>query len=439
MESAIDSFKTILADLYGGLRARFLLATLVLVLVVLGGFVYAIDRYLELAESQSIEVYLVHNMDWFEHAYRLNSSATPPPRHDLRYFVVPTDEISRLPEALRTLEPDVPRERRLPPDNIEAAAIRRDVDGHSLFLVQSIQRIETLEAHLAVVAWSLAGGALLLAIVLGIWLSNLVIRPVRRLAGDIRAAIPGAPRGAISTISRDPSIRQIAESFEDVLIRFDAFAARERHFTEDASHELRTPLAVILNAAELMTGEPGLDARSAARLKRILTAGRHMRDMIELLLYLAREDGGGQAHQANVADILAHVCSDFQDEWGTVSLRVHLDIRARPIVNAPAGAIASIAANLIRNAGEHAASARGVDVTLTRASLTVRDYGAAPTQTERSHMFDRNFSTRNTAGKGLGLNICSRICTHFNWTLGHKPADGGGSLFEVRFAPAEAE
>jgi len=60
------------------------------------------------------------------------------------------------------------------------------------------------------------------------------------------------------------------------------------------SHELRTPLNAIIGYSELMTQQPARFATESAKdpLERILRAGRHLLNLINELLDLAKIEAG---------------------------------------------------------------------------------------------------------------------------------------------------
>src|SRR5699024_8009351 len=127
-------------------------------------------------------------------------------------------------------------------------------------------------------------------VLLALWLSWIVIRPVKALAARVGQITPGQERPELKKNTGDPELNIIAEAFDNVLARFDDFVTREQAFTEDASHELRTPLATIMSTMDLLANDTSLSAKAHTRLNRARAAASRMHELIEALLLIARED-----------------------------------------------------------------------------------------------------------------------------------------------------
>ncbi len=147
-------------------------------------------------------------------------------------------------------------------------------------------------------------GAWVTAIAAGVLLSQRVVRPVLRLADEVSALDPSDTKRRLRDEFSDQEIGPIAAAFDGYLERLDEFVARERAFTDEASHELRTPLAVVLSAVQLLDQEPTLSDRGRERVARIGRAARQMQDLVEALLFLAREDGGWKAEPCALDEVL---------------------------------------------------------------------------------------------------------------------------------------
>src|SRR5699024_1049419 len=126
------------------------------------------------------------------------------------------------------------------------------VDGSSIYLMLNTESIEDLEHRLAAIGWTTLGVTVAIALLLGVFFSFLILKPVHRLARRLSDYRPGQPNPSIADEYSDRDMHRIAASFDDLIGRFDAAIAREKAFTQDASHELRTPLAVALGASELL-------------------------------------------------------------------------------------------------------------------------------------------------------------------------------------------
>lgn len=108
----------------------------------------------------------------------------------------------------------------------------------------------------------------------------------RRISADNlheRLAVPGPA----------DELKDLADTFDDLLARLeDAFAA-QRQFVANASHELRTPLTLQQAVIDITLADQGADAVDLrAALGRVRAAGQEQERLIDALLTLARSQRG---------------------------------------------------------------------------------------------------------------------------------------------------
>ena len=319
-----------------GLRPRFLLATLALVFVVLGGFVYAVSEFLDVLEDDMIHGELARDMDRATALYkrdRLLEALRP----GLLTFVTPRGVTDGLPENLKPIENSASHEIWLPGADYEYQATRRDIGDHSLYVLLDLTPEERLEKELIGVAWIAGMGALFLAVIVALWLSHVVMRPVRQLATRVSHIRPGEQRPDLRPVTGDRQLNVIVEAFDSVLDRFDAFVAREQAFTEDASHELRTPLATAISSIDLIAHDDDLSAKSRKRLMRAL-GDHYMHELIESLLLFAREQTDEQYSAMPVSPIVREAIAMQEDMLvgaGKPRPNIVFDARSETEVAAP--------------------------------------------------------------------------------------------------------
>ncbi len=89
----------------------------------------------------------------------------------------------------------------------------------------------------------------------------------------------------------DDELEELGEAFNSLLDRLQESFERQRRFTGDASHQLRTPLTALQGQVDLALRQD----RDTDEYKRVLTLvqrkTRHLRQIVESLLFLARADG----------------------------------------------------------------------------------------------------------------------------------------------------
>ena len=98
--------------------------------------------------------------------------------------------------------------------------------------------------------------------------------------------------GSPSTGPRD-ELRELADTFDDMLDRLEGAFEGQRHFIANASHELRTPLTVMRTTVDVVLANPDStlsDLRAMA--VDIRAAVDHAEQLIAALFILARNDQG---------------------------------------------------------------------------------------------------------------------------------------------------
>jgi signal transduction histidine kinase len=144
-------------------------------------------------------------------------------------------------------------------------------------------------------AFSLAGLAVLTVASGGMgWLmSGRVLRPVRVITETARRASEQHLGERLALTGASDELKELADTFDDMLERLDAAFAAQRRFVANASHELRTPLTVMRTAIDVTLAKPSPTAPQltdmAARVRRSVDRAE---TMIEALLTLAVSDQG---------------------------------------------------------------------------------------------------------------------------------------------------
>lgn len=432
MGSATDWLK--MTRFSRSIRFQFIAALLGATTLIAAGFSYAVYEMVEVFESYLMEHMVKHELRGYAEQFRIQPSAPLPTGNDIRSYV------------LRAGEPPPPG---FPPwlsswpagqyqsfdtDEKEYYVGREDVGDARLFLILDIENVERLESRLiwmAVVAITLAWAG---AIAAGILLARAILRPISRLAENVARLDPGDTTVRVGNDHGDPEVGRIAAAIDTYLQRLDEFVTRERAFTDEASHELRTPLAVVRSAVHLLREEPNLGDRSRARLARIERAARQMEDLIEAMLFLAREDGGWNDEPCALDEVLENVASTYRVVAAEKALTLHCEIVERSTIMMPPGMAECIVSNLVANAIRNTETGR-IDVRLDKGRIVVQDSGSGIAFDELQQIFRRHFRGAQSRGLGLGLYLVKRICDRLGWTISVQSAPGAGARFDVTFVP----
>jgi signal transduction histidine kinase len=128
---------------------------------------------------------------------------------------------------------------------------------------------------------------------LGWFISGRVLRPVQVITETARRASEQHLGERLALTGPRDELKELADTFDDMLERLDAAFATQRRFVANASHELRTPLTVMRTAIDVTLAKPSPTARQLTDTAvRVRDSIDQAESMIEALLTLAISDQG---------------------------------------------------------------------------------------------------------------------------------------------------
>jgi signal transduction histidine kinase len=278
--------------------------------------------------------------------------------------------------------------------------------------------------------------ALIVASLGGYWLASAALRPVelmRRRAAAVSASEPGL---RLPLPPADDEVRRLGFTLNEMLSRLEASLARERTFVANASHELRTPLATVKAELDLALRRE----RSADELRRAMGSVEAEVDRLSALaddlLVLARADDGQlpiRRTDLKVADLLGSVAQRFDPAGG----HIRIDAPAGMRVLADPQRLEQALDNLLDNATRYAsgeATLRAIE-TAAGVELHVEDNGPGfpPGFADRAfERFARADPSRSGPGAGLGLALVRTIANaHGGDALAANRVQGGADVWIV--------
>jgi len=186
-----------------------------------------------------------------------------------------------------------------------------------------------------------------LAALLGWIFSGRALQPVHRITVAARAASERNLSARVALRGPRDELRELADTFDEMLGRLQAAFESQQRFIANASHELRTPLAVVRTTVDVVLGNPDStpdELRGMAADIRVEVD--HAERLIGALLILARNDRGLTVHDE--VD-MATVGEDVLDSADLRDRRVHAALDPAVISGDPMLA-ERLVANLVDNA-----------------------------------------------------------------------------------------
>jgi signal transduction histidine kinase len=306
--------------------------------------------------------------------------------------------------------------------NPAAGITQHSSDRHQL-LIASVIALAVMAALSLAVGWLVAGRFL---------------RPLRTITTTARRISASNLHQRLNLAGPDDELKELADTFDQLLGRLERSFAFERQFVANASHELRTPLAAMRTSLEVAMAKPEPVPPHihtlAERLGRELDG---VERLLESFLTLARSQQGPLADRSTVslAD-LARLAIDHQAEAiSAMGLDVEQHQCPDTWVTGSATLISRVVENLIDNAIGHNQHGGWIRVTTTvddaRAQLAIENGGPVldPDQVKQLTQPFRCIGRERTGsdrGAGLGLAIVSSIVAVHGGTLDLEALDDGG-------------
>ncbi|MEV5107084.1 sensor histidine kinase [Streptomyces massasporeus] len=302
------------------------------------------------------------------------------------------------------------------------------------------QRRHALDSLLSRSLLALLGLAVI-AFAFGYAMAGRVLSPLGRITRTARAVAGSDLSRRIELDGPDDELKELADTFDDMLERLQrAFTAQQR-FVGNASHELRTPLAINRTLLEVHLSDPNAPMELQQLGKTLLATNERSEQLVEGLLLLARSDN--QVVERGPVD-LAEVAEQAVDQvYGEAESKgVVIRGEQKPAVVQGNGVLLErIALNLVQNAVRYNIAEDGwvevtTDVQHGQAVLVVSNTGPVVPAYEIDNLFEpfRRLRTERTGsdkGVGLGLSIVRSVARAHGGHIYAQPREGGGLVMRV--------
>ncbi|MEY2547639.1 MAG: hypothetical protein QOD64_221 [Verrucomicrobiota bacterium] len=222
-------------------------------------------------------------------------------------------------------------------------------------------------------------------------------------------------------------------------------------FLSRMSHELRTPLNSILGFGQLLDRQSPTEIQRP-RIRYILSAGRHLLNLINEVLDISRIEAGNL--QLSVEPVCIeeaiHEALDLMRPLAaerTIGLATSSPLESSTYVLADRQRLKQVLLNLLSNAVKYTAVSGSVTVAFSDSTkgltrISVRDNGAGIAVDKLARLFtpfDRLGAEQSTVeGTGLGLALCQRLVQAMHGSIGVNSNLGTGSTFWLELPKAES-
>jgi two-component system, OmpR family, sensor kinase len=318
-------------------------------------------------------------------------------------------------------------------------------DGTRVSLSASRTSIDHAVTNLLLVELLVAAAALALAALLVVRTTRTALRPLSAVIETATRIAHGDSNLRLKPSRIDTELGSLAAAFDQMLDALEtaidearASDAATRRFLADASHELRNPIAALQASVETLLREqperPERDRLEAAVARDTERLGRLVGD----LLGLARLEAQPNRAPTDLASITRPLLEHAKARAPHATITLSADDETT--VSGDPDALERVLRNLIDNALAAIQPTGRIDVQLRRRNgyvqALVADDGPGVPEHQRQRIFERFVRLDpSKPGHGLGLAIARRIAHQHHGDLTCDPTPNGAS-FTLRL-PAE--
>ena len=298
--------------------------------------------------------------------------------------------------------------------------------------------------RLALLFTGAGAGVLLLGLFVGGMLSGRAIRPIADISTAAKKIADGNLSERIDMADTEGELGELAEVLNATFARLQSSFARQAQFTADASHELRTPAFVVLSEAQSALNRERTPAEYREGFVVCERAAQQMRQLIESLLLLARQDAGKDDLHRDSCE-LDHIAGEIVGMMLPLATErgicLHTDFKPARM-NGNAQQLRQVITNLLSNAIEYnrpgGEASVSTSVVGNEVVLVVRDTGTGIRPEDLPHVFERFYRadksrTTSEGHTGLGLAICEAIVKGHAGRIQVESEPGAGSVFTASF------
>ena len=274
---------------------------------------------------------------------------------------------------------------------------------------------------------------------------NHLIRPLKRISQLTEKVSADKLSEAHIQLENAPSeVRELAETFDEMLVRLSDSWEHQRQLLSNVSHELRTPLSIIYGYLQstLRRGDNLTELQREALTTAASEAERTVQ-LLQDLLDLARADSGRMHFKLEsviLNDLIAEVV-EMTKQYSRHDIQINSP-EELVVVKADANRLKQVLLNLIDNAVKYSDEDKAVVIKTHKhkhqVMIQVCDLGVGISLQQQGRIFERFYradEARNrSGGTGLGLSIVKTLVEGMGGTISVRSHLGKGSTFTVTLA-----
>jgi signal transduction histidine kinase len=281
-----------------------------------------------------------------------------------------------------------------------------------------------------------------IALLLGVFLSRSLTRPIRELTQATHAVSEGDLSQQVPVRSND-ELGELAQAFNKMSSELLRSVNTRKQMTADIAHELRTPLSLILGHAEAV--HDGVLQPSRENFEIIRDEATRLEHLVNDLRTLSLADAGELSMQLQTTEpqrLLHEVASLYQYQTQKKNIALALDVVPNlPTIKVDPGRMTQVLTNILDNAMRHTPEGGRIVLAAKEVKdmveLSVQDSGPGLRSEDINRIFERFYRTdsarqREDGGSGLGLAIAKSIVQAHGGQLSAESKPGAGLQVIIR-------
>ncbi|UWE11719.1 sensor histidine kinase [Actinacidiphila bryophytorum] len=284
-------------------------------------------------------------------------------------------------------------------------------------------------------------GLAMVAFAFGYVMAGRVLSPLGRITRTARSVVGSDLKRRIELDGPDDELKELADTFDEMLDRLERSFDAQRRFVANASHELRTPLAINRTLLEVQLSDPEASVDLQQLGKTLLATNERSEQLVEGLLLLARSDNEVVDRKpVDLAEAASQALEQTRGEAQAKGVELRAALEAA-VVQGSGVLLERIALNLVQNAVRYNVPKDGwvevgTEVRGGHALIVVANTGPVVPAYEIDNLFEpfRRLRTERTGsdkGVGLGLSIVRSVARAHGGVITAEPREGGGLVMRV--------
>lgn len=289
--------------------------------------------------------------------------------------------------------------------------------------------------------------AMVVAALLGVWITRSVVRPLQKLAGAAEAIAAGDYEQQLP-LQGPEEVQRVAASFNTMSTEVTKTRNAQRDFVANVSHDLKTPITSIRGWSQALLDGTAVTANDQQQAAGVINAeSERMERMVNGLLDLARIESGQLILQHAPVDLQALLQRLYQSFLPRAQEHQVMLTLAAPMPLTVWGdhdRLVQVMSNLLDNALAHTPPGGQVQLGLARhgedaVDVWVQDNGQGIPPGELTRIFERFYQVEKSrmrgdgrTGSGLGLAIVQELVQLHHGRVLARSEVGKGSQFIVR-------